>query len=216
MKKLIEKFAAGWVALLLIAILTCIILLLTGCKSTRHVVKTTSKVDSSYFNSIIDSNRLLKIENSTLLKQLKESQYSGVVYQDRCDTALLRRLMISGLYTKDEIDNYIRQIAECRNEIEILSDGTLKARGQIKSASVSKEKLETVIEKKNNTIDSLTKAVAAAKGKVIKETETKTIVKKVSTFNIWFYVICFILWMVFWARFGSNIKSFLKTIKPKK
>ena len=187
-----------------------------SCKSVRHVVKTSSKVDSTYFNSLIDSNRLLKVENSTLLRQLRESQYSGVVYQDRCDTALLRRLMISGLYTKDEIDNYIQQIADCRNEIEILSDGTLKARGQIKSASVSKEKLETVIEKKNRTIDSLTVAIASAKGQVIKETETKTIVKKVTTFNIWYYVACFILGMVFWARFGANIKSFLKTIKPKK
>lgn len=217
MKTLKEKFAAGWAIILFVAIITCLILFFaSGCKSTRHVVKTSTKVDSTYFNSLIDSNRLLKVENSTLLRQLKESQYSGVVYQDRCDTALLRRLMISGLYTKDEIDNYIQQIAECRNEIEILSDGTLRAKGQIKSASVSKEKLETVIEKKNRTIDSLTVAIATAKGQVIKETETKTIVKKVSTFNIWYYVACFILGMVFWARFGANIKSFFKTIIPKK
>lgn len=166
----------------------------SGCKTTKHISSSIVNKDSLVIKEKADSIRLLSNEINRLSAEIRELQYSGV----RFDT-----VMIPG--------DTVRVI----NTVTITKEGDITATGKILAAYVSKDKLTKIVNEKQKIIDSL----SLLKQKEIVKVEIKTVDKEVfikrSTFNIWYYVICFILGIVFWAKFGGKIKLFFKTIIPK-
>lgn len=116
-----------------------------GCSSSREVIKTQIKVDSTRIVELSDSLRLLLVENASLTASVNELMYGGISF----DSAFIR----------DTITN----------TVIIRPDGTVEATGKIRELKWSMTRQKQIIQHLTRLVDSL----RAVKEKV--KTETKYI-----------------------------------------
>jgi flagellar biosynthesis chaperone FliJ len=144
-----------------------------SCTSSKSVQKTTTKTDSTSITVLRDSLRVLTSEKRRLEEEIRELNYSGVLF----DTITVR----------DTI-----------NQVIIKSDGTIEAKGKIKSASFTSDKLTKRISELQREIDSL----RLVKNKVRTEyryiTERKDKEKQTVLFPWYLLVIAGAAFLVFW------------------
>lgn len=205
--------AAGLVLLLAFALM----FLLSSCVSTKDVAKSTEQIMSERIVELTDSSRVLQSEISRLTSEIRELQYSGVVFDvSRCPQIHFPEGI--ALMNKDSIQRLINDlnnaISQQTNRVSILADGTIQAEGKLKSASVTKDKLIKTVQELQHTIEALRLVKQKEKQTVI--TKTVTITKHKRTVPLWWlYVICFGLGYFVCYRFNSRIDTFFKTIKLK-
>lgn len=166
--KWLKKIFANWgladtiLWLLVLSIALLIIVFASSCTSSKAVTKTV--VDSTSLTEKSDSIRLLKSERDRFEELYNELIYSGVIF----DT----------LKVTDTVNHF--------NTVYITKDGEIKATGNIKSASVSKSIIQSIIASKDKTIDSLRNLTS----KDSVNTHRESLVKKVkkSVFPWWLFL----------------------------
>ena len=144
-----------------------------SCSTQKDVKKTFVQTDSLTVKRLEDSIRLLTLENEKLTEEVRELNYSGVVF----DTVT--------------VNDTIRTVV-------IRPDGTIEAKGNIKSASFSSDKLTKRIKELQRMVDSLrlVKGEVRTEYKYIKETKDKE--KKTVLFPWYLLVIAGAAYLVFW------------------
>lgn len=150
----------------MIVIIALLVLAAFGCNTSKHTIAKTASVDSSYIRALQDSTRTLRSENAELQRSINELLYAGIYF----DTVFINK--------HDTITN----------TVVIKSDGSISASGKISSAYVSKSVMQNILELKQVTIDSFTKALSEEKLNV--KTQYKDVVKekKVTAYPLWLII----------------------------
>lgn len=138
----------------------------TSCSTQKHTTSTVTVVDSTSLKVKEDSIRYYKHQVSVLLQEIKEMQYSQVLF----DT-----VFIAG-------DTVV-------NTVIVKEDGTIEATGKIKSLTVATNKLTKLIEQKNLIIDSLSKLKQTERVEYKTKTEYKDRVIKRSFIPLWIWIV---------------------------
>jgi hypothetical protein len=186
----------------------------SACTSTKDIAKNKTVVDSTVIKDLQDSVRVLKTENAHLSTEIRELQYSGVSFQDRCDTAALRRILTSGLVDKSVIEEYLHQMAECSDQVKIASDGTIEAKGKLKSAYYSSDKLTRMVYDLKRENDSLRSVKQKTIDHYYKITETKIKHSKTRVLNfLIFLLIGAVGGVLIWEKWIRKLSLFKSLIK---
>lgn len=197
-----------------ITILDCLLLfllflmiLLAGCTSTKQVAKQTKTVDSSYIKQLEESVRVLQSENSHLSSEIHELLFNSVEFDStNCPPT---QIIIDERCNADSIRAILE--ADFSNEVKIHADGTIEAKGQLRRASASLQKIQQVIAEQSRTIDSLRSLKQEEKIRTITKTEYKDKYVKTSFLSQWWLFPAGMLFMfVILYR-----KKILSLIKPK-
>lgn len=177
-------------AIIVIAAAILIAIAFSSCNTSKHTQQSMVSFDSSYLKEQQDSVRVLKTENERLQSEIDEMTYAGVQF----DT-----LFIAG-----KNDTII-------NTVTITKEGDIKATGNILSAYVSKSVLTKIVNEKQATVDSLSKALDTEKKNIKTIVETKEVEKKVKVLPgwIWFLVVIGVIGWEYLRRLPI-IKNFLK------
>lgn len=136
-----------------------------SCRSTKDTHKNIETVDITKVRDLIDSFELYKSEYLKLSAEIRELQYSGVVFDSsRCPPPVIN-------VPKDcNVDSILQLLSMLRDKVKIFSDGTIEAEGKLKSAYYSKDKLNRVITELQRINDSL---------RVVKQKENIKYVEKI-------------------------------------
>lgn len=152
-QKLFPYSDIGWIIILSIMIITMMI----GCMSCGRVIKETTKT-----NTVVDStavkekDSIIQVKESVIARlqnENRELQYSGVVF--------------------DTINNYDTVCPE--RSVTIGADGSITAKGPIKSANVTKDKHQKTIADWERKYDSLYQV--KSKDSTTVKTVTNTVTK---------------------------------------
>jgi len=144
-----------------------------SCNTTKDVQKSYIEKDSLTVKSLQDSVRMLTLENNKLTEEIRELNYSGVIF----DTVA--------------VNDTIRTVV-------IRPDGTIEAKGNIKSASFSSEKLTTRIREMQKLIDSLRLVKEQVRTEYRYISESKDKHKETTVFPWYLLVIAAAAYLVFW------------------
>jgi hypothetical protein len=139
---------------------------LNGCSVHKDISKGKTSVDSSYIYELEQNTRLLQLEVDRLNTKISTMEYTGVVFDNDCDSILKAALLKAGC----NVDSINAVLAFYKSKVKYYADGTIEAEGNLKSLTHTKSKLEEIIKENRRTIDSL----AAVKSKVEVKTEVKT------------------------------------------
>ncbi len=202
---------------LFISILSAILLIacsriLTSCASVSKNLSTSqSSYDSSYMAQLENNLKEERARRQHLENELREQQFASVTFNDRpCPPTVI----IDSNCNKDSMAKVVeeqRKIIESKsNEVEILADGTIKAKGDLKYANYSRDKLAKRIFAILDSISYLKNN--KANNSVSVKTETKTLEKQVVKWRIpWLlFALCFIAGCIFWHYLGGKIRRILK------
>ena len=145
-----------------------------SCTSTKQVTKTSEKSETNRLENLVDSVKLLTLENEKLQEEIRELVYSGVVF----DTTRITDTVI--------------------NTVIIRPDGSIEATGRIKSAYSTIDKLTKTIKELTRINDSLrlVKQQVKTETKYVKESKDKD-VKRV-LFPWYLLVIAAAAGLLFW------------------
>lgn len=190
-----KSFADFLFAVVLITIIVMAIVGATGCNTEKHISTSTEKVDSSYIKELERKITELEITNANYRNVIRQLESIGVTYQDRCDTAALRRIFQGTGCPEYKIDSFIRAINEQKNEIEILADGTKRFKGAIKAYSQTTQRLEeTIVDLKKTVARSeQEKEVIKTELEATRKLKNKEVVRKVFPgFAYWLIPLVFI------------------------
>lgn len=155
------KVIANLILAIICSILIFFILTCGACTSTKHVKS--SSFDSTWVKSVLDSNRVLRSENSLLQQDINAMKYIGVYF----DT-----LYLPG-------DTVV-------NTVEVTKEGDVKATGRIKSASFSEKYYQKLVWKLQSRLDSLSKSRSEEKTRIVyKDREVQKKVKVFTQFYWW-------------------------------
>ena len=199
----------GWVCLVTIILL---LWMCFGCNTQKHInteIKSSDITDIKERDSLI---AVLRSEISELTNEINQLRYAGVSFQDRCDTAALRRILTEGLVDKAVIDDYLKQLNDCSNEVEIAADGSIKAKGKLKEAFIKEEIYKKAIARWEQKYDSLAKVKQKEVVRVVTKTEKVDRNVKRSFFGQWWL---FPAGMIFMAViiYRRKIVSKLRPVK---
>jgi hypothetical protein len=168
---------------------------LSGCSSTKNLHSEQQLSDSSHESELKDSIELLKLEKEKLVSELRQSEYKNFQFYNDCDTASMFRYFQTVYSNPDmvhipyngNLDSL--PINPPPNKVTYYPDGKVEVSGRLKSASFQSEMIMRTIHEKDLRIDSF--AVALAKEKSNKHTETKTvtITKKVRFMPWWIWLL---------------------------
>lgn len=177
--------------------------ILFSCHSTKNVQASRTEQDSSWIKlatKLESENGILKEENQRLIK---ESSETGIVFESvPCPN-------IDSLLTLDSAgrENARREISSLQNELEISADGTIKAKGSIKSYKQSAERLERELSSRDAAIQRLRTERDSLAVQTHKEVETKTVVKKVQFIPWWMFVIAGLGYLIFALGIIPKLRS---------
>jgi uncharacterized protein YlxW (UPF0749 family) len=189
-----------------IAIFAAFMAMVTGCNTTKDVAKSSEATESEVVESLRKEISVYKSTVTTLENQIRELQYSTVEFDKACDT-LIQFVERNGC--DSSVITYLKeQLDRTKAEAEILADGTIRARGQLKSISVSKDKLQWTVFGMQAKIDSLEREVKKTETRTETRTEIKTVHKKVSYTPIW-------MWIVSLLSVGFNVYTLIQKAKGK-
>lgn len=163
----------------LIALIVCglaimIAIALSSCSSTKHVNKTETSIDSSYIKELEQKIHVLTNEIESLHTKISELQYTGVVFDNDCDSILKAALLRSGC----NADSINAVLAFYKSKVKFYADGAFEVEGNLKTLTRSKTKLEEIINSKQRTIDSLSELKSKVETKYQTVKATKEVEKK--------------------------------------
>lgn len=193
--------------LLFTAIVMTAVFLATGCVRVKEVIKTQTVYDSA---SIVEKDSLLKVqkaENERLQSELRESQYSGIVFGDRT-------------WPVDSVPTMTAPFFKypcppvTPNIVKINADGSIEASGNIWSATMTKDKFQRLLQEKQKAYDSLMRV--KQKKETVVQWQTKTVEKIVKRGVPWWHHVLHILLLVsgyiIAVKWHSKIKLFIKNL----
>jgi outer membrane murein-binding lipoprotein Lpp len=198
----------------LIVILT--IIMLSGCGTEKKLLRQKVKQDSSTITELQQEVRLSKQENSRLESELKQAQYSGVIFDSTPCPPVNPIINVDDRCNVDSVRNALQAYygSLWQNKVKVLSDGTIEAQGRLKSATYTLLTQQRLIAAQKNTIDSFSTALAKEK-KNVKTVEVVRDKWKKTSLPLWWLIVAFVAGAVVWARFGYQIKLFIKHITTK-
>lgn len=173
--------------------LITIIALLLSCNSSKNVQKNQTKTDSTWYwkaqELSIDIAKL-KEENERL--QMEFNNNSVVFESQPCPN-------LDSLLSLDSAgrENARHTIGALQNQLEVAADGSIRARGAIKSYQSSNEKLLKELNVRDAMIEDYKNKLAEDSGHVKTEIITKTVEKKVQFIPWWMFVIAglgYVIW----------------------
>lgn len=184
-----------------------VFILLAGCTSTKQVAKQTKSVDSSYVKLLEESVRFLQSENTYMNTRINELLFNSVEFDStNCPPT---QIIIDERCNADSIRAILE--ADFSNEVKIHANGTIEAKGQLRRASASLQKIQQVIAEQSKTIDSLRSLKQEEKIRTITKTEYKDKYVKTSFLSQWWLFPAGMLFMFAIL----NRKKILSLIKPK-
>lgn len=157
-----------------------------SCTTTKNVVKEKIIIDSLRVENLVDSVKLLTLENEKLQSEIRELVYSGVVF----DTTRITDTVT--------------------NTVIIRPDGSIEATGRIKSAYSTIDKLTKTIKELYRINDSLrlVKQQVKTETKYVKDTKEKEVKREL--FPWYLLVIAGAAALVFWLLKKTNTIVILK------
>ena len=203
-----------WIFAVLAAIM--LLLLLSGCGTEKKLLRQKVKADSTVIRNLQTDVRLSREEVVRLESELKQAQYSGVVFDSTPCPPVNPIINVDSRCNVDSVRNALQAYygSLWQNRVKVLSDGSIEAQGRLKSAIYTNTLLHKVISERQSRIDSFSAALAKEKQNI----KTVEVVKdkwKKSAFPWWWLAIAFIAGAVVWHRFGYQIKLFIKHITTK-
>ena len=203
-----------WIFAVLAAIM--LLLLLSGCGTEKKLLRQKVKADSTVIRNLQTDVRLIREEVVRLESELKQAQYSGVIFDSTPCPPVNPIINVDSRCNVDSVRNALQAYygSLWQNRVKVLSDGTIEAQGRLKSATYTNTLLHKVISERQSRIDSFSAALAKEKQNI----KTVEVVKdkwKKSAFPWWWLAIAFIAGAVVWHRFGYQIKLFIKHITTK-
>lgn len=199
----------------LIVLLT--IILLSGCGTEKKLLRQKVKQDSSTITELQQEVKLTKHENTRLESELKQAQYSGVIFDSTpCPPVNQPAIIVDSRCNVDSVKNELQDYYGTlwQNKVKVLSDGSIEAQGRLKSAIYTNTLLQKVISERQSRIDSFSTALAKEK-KNIKTVEViKDKWKKTAFPWLWLLFSC-LAGALFWQRFGYQIKLLVKHLLKK-
>ena len=174
-------------AILVLGFAVMIAVALSGCKTTKDLNKTTVITDNSRIQELEEESRMYQNEINELQRRINEMEYTGVVFDNDCDSIIKAALVRSGC----NMDSINSLLSVFRSRIKVYADGSAEYEGTIRSYTNQKSRYEELLTRNEKTIDSL---------KILKEkvqtvthtvTNTKTVYKKKSFLSQWW------LWLIF-------------------
>jgi outer membrane murein-binding lipoprotein Lpp len=198
----------------LIVILT--IIMLSGCGTEKKLLRQKVKQDSSTITELQQEVRLSKQENSRLESELKQAQYAGVIFDSTPCPPVNPIINVDSRCNVDSVRNALQAYygSLWQNKVKVLSDGTIEAQGRLKSATYTLLTQQRLIAAQKNTIDSFSTALAKEK-KNVKTVEVVRDKWKKTSLPLWWLIVAFVAGAVVWARFGYQIRLFIKHITTK-
>jgi outer membrane murein-binding lipoprotein Lpp len=206
--------AIMWIFAVLAAIM--LLLLLSGCGTEKKLLRQKVKADSTVIRNLQTDVRLSREEVVRLESELKQAQYSGVTFDSTPCPPVNPIINVDSRCNVDSVRNALQAYygSLWQNKVKVLSDGTIEAQGRLKSATYTLLTQQRLIAAQKNTIDSFSTALAKEK-KNVKTVEVVRDKWKKTSLPLWWLIVAFVAGAVVWARFGYQIKLFIKHITTK-
>lgn len=203
-----------WIFAVLAAIM--LLLLLSGCGTEKKLLRQKVKADSTVIRNLQTDVRLSREEVVRLESELKQAQYSGVVFDSTPCPPVNPIINVDSRCNVDSVRNALQAYygSLWQNKVKVLSDGTIEAQGRLKSATYTLLTQQRLIAAQKNTIDSFSTALAK-ENKNVKTVEVVRDKWKKTSLPLWWLIVAFVAGAVVWARFGYQIKLFIKHITTK-
>ena len=113
---------------------------LQSCKVSKTSKKET--FDSTYLKKLEQSEIENKKAITYLENLIREMEQTGVTFDTDCDTTIVQQLVRKG-YDSSTVAKLFKVLAEKTNKIEVLTDGTVRAEGRIRSYTKLIEKIDS-------------------------------------------------------------------------
>ena len=206
--------AIMWIFAVLAAIM--LLLLLSGCGTEKKLLRQKVKADSTVIRNLQTDVRLSREEVVRLESELKQAQYSGVIFDSTPCPPVNPIINVDDRCNVDSVRNALQAYYAglWQNKVKVLSDGTIEAQGRLKSATYTNTLLQKVISERDSRIDSFATVLAKEK-KNVKTVEVVRDKWKKTSLPLWWLIVAFVAGAVVWARFGYQIKLFIKHITTK-
>lgn len=206
--------AIMWIFAVLAAIM--LLLLLSGCGTEKKLLRQKVKADSTVIRNLQTDVRLSREEVVRIESELKQAQYSGVTFDSTPCPPVNPIINVDSRCNVDSVRNALQAYygSLWQNKVKVLSDGTIEAQGRLKSATYTLLTQQRLIAAQKNTIDSFSTALAKEK-KNVKTVEVVRDKWKKTSLPLWWLIVAFVAGAVVWARFGYQIKLFIKHITTK-
>lgn len=207
-----------WLAFFFMVIaLILLLLLMAGCGTEKKLLREKSKTDSSTISNLQTENRSLKQENTRLESELRQAQYAGVIFDSTpCPPVNTPAIVVDGRCNVDSVKQALQAFygSLFESRVKVYADGTIEARGRLKSANYTLLMQQRIIAEKDSRIDSFATALASEK-KNVKTVDVVVEKEKKRSWPWLLFIFCFLAGIAFWHRFGYQVKLFLKHIFTK-
>lgn len=206
--------AIMWIFAALAAIM--LLLLLSGCGTEKKLLRQKVKADSTVIRNLQTDVKLSREEVVRLESELRQAQYSGVIFDSTPCPPVNPIINVDSRCNVDSVRNALQAYYAglWQNKVKVLSDGTIEAQGRLRSATYTNTLLHKVISERDNRIDSFATALSEEK-KNVKTVEVVRDKWKKTSLPLWWLIVAFVAGAVVWARFGYQIKLFIKHITTK-
>lgn len=154
---------------LIIIIASACMAVCSGCRTTKDISKGTASFDSSYIHQLQEDIRVLTYEIDLLHTRISEMEYTGVQFDNDCDSILKNALLKAGC----NVDSINAVLSLYKSKVKYYADGSFELEGNIKSLTRTKSKLEEMIRSQQRLTDSLTHVIANTEAKVVSKIEWK-------------------------------------------
>lgn len=193
-----------------------IAILLSGCGTEKKLLRQRVKQDSSTITELQTEVKLTKQENSRLESELKQAQYASVIFDSTPCPPVNPIINVDSRCNVDSVRNALQAYygSLWQNRVKVLSDGSIEAQGRLRSATYTNTLLHKVISERDSRIDSFATALSEEK-KNVKTVEVVRDKWKKTSLPLWWLIVAFVAGAVVWARFGYQIRLFIKHITTK-
>lgn len=160
----------------IIAIVVVLSSLALTCTSTKDTQQSKTNVDSSLVKKYMDSTSFWR-QMSEYYKSERDNLLEYGVFFDNppCDTNTIRNQIKTLIGVRPEqYDSLFEVLTRTRNKVQILSDGSIKAEGNVKSAIASKKETERIVSQKSDSIKILIQRIQSDSLSYAKKESEKT------------------------------------------
>jgi hypothetical protein len=151
-----------------------ITMIISGCSVHKNMSSGSASFDSSYIKQLEQDIHSLQLENEHLTSKISEMEYTGVVFDNDCDSILKAALMNAGC----NVDSINSVLATYKSRVKYYADGSFELEGNLRSVTRTKSKLEETVRDLSRIKDSLIHVIEHTEAKVETKTEWKERVVK--------------------------------------